>query len=524
MAIPARTGTIAQSNNGSGSLTVSLAGIADGSWMVLQVQSGATAITVTTPSGWTPLFVNQAMGSRGISLFGKIKTSGDTNVVLAKSGSANFAVLLAHGTGGDIVSNWILGTGKLRATAPAETVTTTAKSLNTVSADNLVLAFSYEATSAAEGSAPVTSGAGWTAWGYRADGASDGVTGVIEQLRVAYLEKAVAGATGDETDTYANSQANNGYGIQLAIPPSTPAQVGPAGILVTSGGAVQPGNAVYFDGSDKLLLDPNTHYTRFLETRVSDIFRYTRLWFGLHRGGSYNHPEETLYGYQGCADLGARVMEVSVQYSSDGTPWCFHDATVDRTASAGETGAVSSKNDATLSGILNKGGTAAGNPGQPARPAAKFVDVLDAWSDTHVLIVEDKTYTHTSAFLDLLDSYDTVDRPATERFVIKMDASSSDTVRAAAAARGYQTWGYIFDANMGTPFTTALTRPYSMLGLDFNSSDSTLSAAIISCIAHEIRPTGHIIATQAQRDRLLDLGMTGLMISNKFILPTYLPL
>jgi len=60
-----------------------------------------------------------------------------------------------------------------------------------------------------------------------------------------------------------------------------------------------------------------------------------------------------------------------------------------------------------------------------------------------------------------------------------------------------------------------------MIGLDFNSSDATLSAAVTLAIANGVRPTGHIINSTTQRDRMLGLGMTGLMISNKDIVPPW---
>ena len=57
--------------------------------------------------------------------------------------------------------------------------------------------------------------------------------------------------------------------------------------------------------------------------------------------------------------------------------------------------------------------------------------------------------------------------------------------------------------------------------MDFNSSDATLTAAIATALANNVRPTGHIIATIAQRDRMLGLGMTGLMMSNKDAVPPW---
>ncbi len=216
-----------------------------------------------------------------------------------------------------------------------------------------------------------------------------------------------------------------------------------------------------------------------------------------------------------------KAIEISAQMSADGTWWCFHDATTDRTT--GVSGTISSMTDVQLSALNNLGTTATGNPSQPSRPAAKLIDVLNQYYKTHVIFIEDKTYANTTAMLNLMDSYGTVGRPATEIFVWKVASSSNKaTFFDSARTRGYHRWAYIFDNSMGTEFPALpASGKADMIGMDFNSSDATLNSAIALCISNGVVPTGHIITSTTQRDRLLGLGMKGLMMANKDAVPPW---
>jgi PKD repeat protein len=296
---------------------------------------------------------------------------------------------------------------------------------------------------------------------------------------------------------------------------------GYAGIWRDSGGVNHPGLLYYWDGSAKHAFN-STLTNIFQPVTVTQFLSAAHSpWFSAHRGFSYSYPEETLYGYQGTVDWGMKAIEVSAQMSASGTWWCFHDATTDRTT--GVSGTIASMTDAQIAVLNNQGSTATGNPGQPARPTAKLVDVLNLYYKTHVIIIEDKTYTHTTAMLNLLDSYGTSGRPASDIFIWKVASSSSKTnFFDPAAARGYHRWAYIFDNSMSTEFPALpASGKADMIGMDYNSSDATLSSAIALCIANGVMPTGHIITNTTQRDRLLGLGMKGLMMASKDAIPPW---
>lgn len=493
--------------------------ILDGDVVLVAVCTDANTVTYDTSYSavtWTQLVNVPTIGSRGGAVFARVWHTGDEKHFWYRKNKANSDGISAAVYRGVDFANMILGTGKLRAGAPADTTTqTTTLSVTTTAPDTLVVSVLLEATSAAETS-PFNTGptmaSGWTKDFYRAQNLN------INTETFAHKDMPTAGASGNATFTFQQVQATNSWGIQIALPaPSATPVLGLAGVYVDASGISHNGYLFYNDASNVRhpVALPTVKYKPYT---VSQMLKATPKgpWLAMHRGASYSYPEETLDGYRGCAQRGAQILEISVQYSSDGTPWCFHDPSMDRTVlgTAGNTLPIASTTDAVIATKSNLGSTAAGNPTQRSRPVAKLVDVIAAYKDTHVLIVEDKTYTHTTSFLALLNSYGTVGRPANEIFVVKIDATGGVTVPNAAAAAGFKTWGYIFDPTMAASYATALTRGFTMIGLDFNSSDATLTSAITSAKAAGVMPTGHIVASRTIRDRLLGLGMQGIMMSN----------
>lgn len=575
----------------------------DGDLMIAVFAANAQAISPPSDPThpWTLIRTVETTGTMKTSAYYRLRVAGETaanatyTFTIAASGTSTQDIITVRGW--DTSKALIIGTSGDRGTTGTST-TTVAKSITTTAADTLALVIATERTTATE--TDVTSVSNFTEDHFVPQNGSTG----LETIFVGKKNMAAAGATGDVTITYPQSQSLNALGYIIGIPGVVASNVAPTAsftssvtgqvvsvdgtassdsdgtissydwdwgdgtthgsgstashtyttsgtftvqltvtdnggatgsvshsvnvnvfgypaIILTSGGTKQPGRLFYFDGTTKH--DLNTGLVAaFKPTTVSEFLSVQRSpWVGAHRGFSNNYPEETLYSYRGATDAGVKAIEISVQYSADGTPWCFHDAYLDRTVLAGNpsttTLQISTMHDAAIAAYSNLGSTASLNNTQPARPVAKLTDVLDAYYKTHVIIVEDKTYTHTSAMLTLLSSYGTADRPVNEIFIWKAtyDATKSTNFDAAAAI-GLHRWAYIFDSNMAADFATLVASGKAdMIGMDFNSPDATLTPAIAACIANGVRPTAHIISSTTQRDRLLGLGMTGLMMSNK---------
>lgn len=360
-------------------------------------------------------------------------------------------------------------------------------------------------------------------------GAADS-DGTVASVDYDWGDSTAHATTQNATHTYANAgtytiiqTVTDDLGsVSTSSVPMTVAPIPPGypGVL-RIGSTNYDGRMFYWDGTaihdfvspPKMVFKPVT-VSEFLSAQHAP-------WFSAHRGFSSSYPEETLYAYQGATDWGVKAIEVSVQMSASGTWWCFHDPTTDRTT--GVSGTISAMSDAALVALTNIGSTAGDNPLQPARPTAKLADVLDHYASTHVIVIEDKTYTHTVALLNLMDSYGTVARPANEIFIWKVASSASKAnFYDPAAARGYHRWAYIFDNSMSTEFPALpASGKADMIGMDFNSSDSTLSSAIALCNANGVMPTAHIVSSTTQRDRLIGLGMKGMMVSSKNVVPPW---
>ncbi|HEY8992474.1 MAG TPA: PKD domain-containing protein [Candidatus Microsaccharimonas sp.] len=496
------------------SIITSGTGVSTNDWMIATLTTTTTTTTLTAPTGWTTLRSLTTIGTLRYAVYGKIRASGDTTYSFTlDAGGTTSAGTLMWGSGADTtVTNWLVGANTNRSVD----LHNTGASITTTVDHSLILGISVERTSVTESA--ITSVSGATEWYFMPQIGSQ-----LETIDVAYVaDKTPTGATTTIDWTYPNTQTTNGMALQIAIPPTAPGgniSIGYPGVLRV-GTTNYSGKMYYWDGSAAHDFS-TTPIVKFQPATVTQLLSSDHSpWFAAHRGFSYSYPEESIYSYRSATDWGIHAIEISVQVSQDGTFWCFHDSTTTRTT--GVSGTISSMTDATLAALSNLGSTATGNTSQPSRPVSKLIDVLNVYAATHVIIIEDKTYTNTTNILNLMDSYGTTGRPASEIFIWKLDALSGSGFFTAASSRGYHRWGYIFDASMATSYATVVSSgKMDMIGLDFNSSDATLTSAVALAISNGVRPTGHIISTTTQRDRMLGLGMTGLMVSNKDIVPPW---
>lgn len=242
MTLPTYVGGIADEKGASTTITYSIdftsltasgggtTTVADNDVVLVMICSDASNQTFNpgpyNTETWTLIAGPFALGSRAGAIYGRVWHTGDSKLFQYRKSVANADGIIAVAYRGVDWANLIVGTGKARSAAPADTsLQTTALSLTTTKADTKVLAVAMEATSASETGSFLTGPtvpSGWTQDFYRAQ------TTTINTIEVAHKDMAATGASGNATFTYQNTQASNGYGIQLALPGFSASNVAPS--------------------------------------------------------------------------------------------------------------------------------------------------------------------------------------------------------------------------------------------------------------------------------------------------------
>ncbi|MET1156401.1 glycerophosphodiester phosphodiesterase family protein [Arthrobacter sp.] len=218
-----------------------------------------------------------------------------------------------------------------------------------------------------------------------------------------------------------------------------------------------------------------------------------------HRGSGDNWTEHTENSYSQAIQSGAKAIEVSVSATSDGVLVCHHDLNTERMT--GRNLQISEVTYEELRAVRNNSRSWIG-PQAPVQPIPRLKDVLDSHAATSVIFIEDKQGTNTTVLLDLMDSYP----DSKDHFVWKQTAGGKHY--AEAKARGYKTWGYFVD-NAGNAFAELAGR-FDFLGIYHGATDDEIKALVAfgkPVICWEIH-------TRWMRERVMSLGVTGLMCSN----------
>lgn len=458
----------------------------------IQTASGNTARNPVADAAWRTVVPYGAVsgGTASFGLLCAVRGSGETytGTLSTTVGTDATSATLLWGDGAVAdVSQWIVGTAKARITAPAETLTCTAPSITTTEPNTRVYAFAFERTTADETTANVAvSGTGWTKLTFLESATASDTT-----VTVAYKDMVTAGATGACTFTYANTHANNGLGVQVGLPPvpdsapSVSATFTGSGTLSAAVSSSPQPIAATFSGAGTLscsVVPLGTPIERWVSQQP---------YYVAHRGRSAPglQPEMTMAAYDAAVAWGAKALEISVWRSSDGEWVCNHDADTGRVFS-GTNLTISSSTWATLSTKTTITG---------ARPICRLQDVLDAYADSHILIVENKPTASYSAFLDLLDSYD----PTDGRIIVKQ-YYDNDAAYIAASTRGRKTWGYAYDADV---LNTGDLYRWDFITLNYDATQSHWDTALASG-----KPVAaHVCLTAAHATTGLAKGANGVM-------------
>ncbi|GGC99866.1 hypothetical protein GCM10011512_28440 [Tersicoccus solisilvae] len=218
-----------------------------------------------------------------------------------------------------------------------------------------------------------------------------------------------------------------------------------------------------------------------------------------HRGSGDTWTEHTMDAYRHAVDAGAMALEISVHATKDGVLVCHHDGNTKRMT--GTDLDIATTTWAELSTLPNNARAWLG-PAAALQPIPRLADVLDAFIDSHVLFVEDKSGKNPQRVLDLIFSHPN----ARDHVVWKQHAGAPNLAQ--ATKRGLRSWGYfttdeldVFDQYQGR---------FDLIGMIVQADDRAFQRAVATgkpVIAWEVH-------RRSERERLQKLGVQGLMCSN----------
>ena len=228
-----------------------------------------------------------------------------------------------------------------------------------------------------------------------------------------------------------------------------------------------------------------------------------------HRGGGGRYAEMSMHAYTQAARIGYGALEISMQRSSDGVWFGNHDANLNSTSLGASTAPVSGMTWAQIQEVMN----AKCADGRP-QPYTKVEDVIEAYKDTHVIILDIKESFSNSSHRE--EYYDLCRQVGPERCIVKFFYTESNLVTW-ANNNGYESWGYIYSGDMDSDANYASRlAPWTMWGLNIGASQSywdTLSAAKGSRSL-----IGHIASSQEMYDTGMSKGADGIQCSHTHLI------
>jgi hypothetical protein len=485
------------------SVTVSKpSGLVDGqtlrAFFYSQVASGATA---TAPSGWT---LERAPSSRRGGVYRKVVTDADAEPAnytwsTANSGRQLVAIWLCDGEDDSPVD--------IAGVFAAESTSATAAAVTATVSDGFLATFGYWNNS----STTVTT---LNYPGGMTDllDLNSPTTGNTSGLSVGFEQLSASGTTGSRvltgTPTPVNMSAVNIVYVAAPVP-----------VTLTGTGTITAEGSVGGGGAQSKNSDPlagtgsitaagvrNLSATAVLAGGGTATMSVTEMdaritagrpvhW--AHRGGSANWSEMTMYAYDNAYAAGARVFEVSVHRSSDGVWIMSHDATLTRVTATSYT--IVDTNSATMLGLAVDTPSTGGVIG-------RLEDVLDAYGDKVVILVDNKPGSWFSEFLDLLETYPN----AHDQFIVKLDGQFGSTANfAAAKARGFKVAGYWYPNNYET-YLPARADDTDYIGMQYDATTTEWA----DIFAYGKTVWGHVIQDQTQYNLCATAGVDIFQLAN----------
>lgn len=484
--------------NAGGTSTATLSpptGSATGDVLVAVVAGANSATPNFNASGWTALTTVGRAGTLACQVFARVYNTSDTTYGFSPTASAYMKVGMARVTGADTtLANWQASSTYARATTGTST-TNVATSITALFSGGMSLTWSGERTTAAETDLTSVSGATKALFVPQVGGSA------IETVCIAYNN--YSGTTVPSvTFTYPNTQASNGLCGHIVIPA---ASAPPTSTLVCQ---VSDGDDTFTDGqfwvsdgadgfdavSQVLQLPPE-----FMDFRITDMLAEAPFYWA-HRGGSANWLEMSTQAYTNAIWHGAKVVEVSVNRSSDGVWVMHHDTTTTRMTGSAYT--IASTPWSTLAGLTQSGNGYSG-------PIERLADYFALGYHTHIVtVIDNKTYANWTELLDLIEAAFPGGRAeAIQRVIIKSFTGTGLSHLQPAYDRGYTQWGYFYD-DEGQANATDVR--INILGLNYDATQPDWDA-----MTGTGKPVvGHVIPDSAAATTALSKGADGLQVAD----------
>lgn len=224
-----------------------------------------------------------------------------------------------------------------------------------------------------------------------------------------------------------------------------------------------------------------------------------------HRGGSWDWPEESRYSYLQSSQVGVDALEMSVSRTSDGVWIGSHDPTLDRLS--GTKGFyIKDHTWAEVEKYLIRPPSA--HSAQESRPYWLLDDLIATYHASHALWVDPKAVNPT--FYPGLIAFMKQRVPVLKDVFVAKSSAGNTAWAEAAGAEGMQSWGFYYGSDLDADPTSfdKTNKPWTMLGLDWNASDTWWKK-----FTADGRPVvAHVLNTSPQRDVALKQGARGLMI------------
>lgn len=336
-------------------------------------------------------------------------------------------------------------------------------------------------------------------------------------LAVYRCNVAAAGPVPAATLTW-NGSPTQSAGVSVAIRPlgAFPPNRGLDIHYTSSIGTLAKGKISYTSATDTLSTPAELRIVPAGYSSVANMLAQSPFYVA-HRGGSKNWPEMSLHAYTQSVFWGVGALELSLARTSDGVWFGLHDASLDRTTlnSGGGSGTLLVASTMTWAQVQAYAiqYPSVTNSSSLPKPYMRWEEIIAAYYPSHVIFVDPKyanSYTN-----ELLDMMDALPGTPTDHFVAKSYGQNGNVGNTTgwphdAAAHGYKSWGYFYEADFGNGNLATYQARYDILGMDYTASGAAWSAAL----SYGQPVIGHIVPSSSAATTALGFGASGLMVSS----------